>query len=133
MGDEVLCATAKALSLSCRNSDVAGRYGGDEFVIVLPQAGEDIAVTVAVRIREQFEKQIRMLLHHHPEMISKVTLSMGVAIKSAGELADSELMLAKADHALYRAKNTGKNRILIYNPTDNDSRTTEIVSTRNTM
>lgn len=133
MGDEVLCATAKALSLSCRNSDVAGRYGGDEFVIVLPQAGEDIAVTVAVRIREQFEKQVRILLHQHTDMIEKVTLSMGIAIKSAGELADSELMLAKADHALYRAKNTGKNRILIYNPADTNTRTTEIVSTRNSM
>ena len=44
-----------------------------------------------------------------------------------------ERPLAKADHALYRAKNTGKNRILIYNPTDTDTRTTEIVSTRNTM
>ena len=133
MGDEVLCATAKALSLSCRNSDVAGRYGGDEFVIVLPQAGEDIAVTVAVRIREQFDKQVRMLLSQHTDMIDKVTLSMGIAIKSAGELTDSELMLAKADHALYRAKNTGKNRILIYNPEDTNSRTTEIVSTRESM
>ncbi|MFG0250808.1 MAG: diguanylate cyclase [Phycisphaeraceae bacterium JB051] len=133
MGDEVLCATAKALSLSCRNSDVAGRYGGDEFVVVLPQANEDIAVTVAVRIREQFEKQIRQLLHQHKDMIEKVTLSMGVAIKSAGELVDSELMLAKADRALYRAKNTGKNRILIYNPEDADSKTTEIVSTRNPL
>tara|TARA_Y100001933_G_scaffold262286_2_gene319355 strand:+ start:40722 stop:42047 length:1326 start_codon:yes stop_codon:yes gene_type:complete len=129
MGDEVLCATAKALSLSCRNSDVAGRYGGDEFVIVLPQADEDIAVTVAVRIREQFDKQVRMLLHQYPDMVNNVTLSMGIAIKSAGELADSELMLAKADHALYRAKNTGKNRILIYNPNDKGARTTEIVPT----
>lgn len=130
MGDEVLCAAAKALSLSCRNSDVAGRYGGDEFVIVLPQAGEDIAVTVAVRIREQFDKQIRILLAQHPDMLNKVTLSMGIAIKSAGELVDSELMLAKADHALYRAKNTGKNRILIYNPDDSNHKTTEIVPTR---
>lgn len=133
MGDEVLCATAKALSLSCRATDVAGRYGGDEFVIVLPMAGEDIAVTVAVRIREQFEKQIRILLHHHQDMIQNVTLSMGIAVKSAGELADSELMLAKVDHALYRAKNTGKSRILIYNPEDANTRTTEIVPTRNPL
>ncbi|MBL4700774.1 MAG: diguanylate cyclase [Phycisphaeraceae bacterium] len=131
MGDEVLCSTAKALAISCRNTDVAGRYGGDEFVVVLPQADEETAISVAIRIREQFEKQMQILLHHHKELLPKVTLSMGVAIKSSIELADSELMLAKADDALYRAKNSGKDRIVIYSLDDVDNnRTTEIVSTR---
>jgi len=130
MGDEVLCSTAKALAISCRNTDVAGRYGGDEFVVVLPQADEETAISVAIRIREQFEKQMQILLHHHKDLLPKVTLSMGIAIKSSIELADSELMLAKADDALYRAKNSGKNRIVIYSLDDVDNnRVTEIVST----
>lgn len=134
VGDEVLCLAAKALSMSCRDTDVAGRYGGDEFVVVLPKANEETAISVAVRIREQFDKQINILLYDKAELASKITLSMGVAIQEVGELLDSERMLANADTALYRAKNTGKNRILIYNAQDIDNhRTTEILPTHNQL
>ncbi len=128
MGDQVLQQTARALTRASRGGDVAGRYGGDEFVLLLPRADEEAAIAVAIRLGELFTREMQTLLGD-TVMNNKVTMSMGVAIMSQANVRDSEQLLAKADHALYRAKKTGKNKIVIYNAAEGQESTIEIIST----
>ncbi len=105
-GDQVLLAVAAALSSQLRAADLAARYGGDEFVVLLPQTGADRAAGLADRIAQKFhlDRQARF-----PEM--QATLSIGIASLrgSCSETADN--LIRSADRALYAAKNRGKDRI----------------------
>ncbi len=106
-GDHVLREFADILRASVRRHDVAGRYGGEEFVVLMPDLGKDIAVKVAERIRHAVQARemefAGRLLH--------VTVSGGVA--SLGEDgADWEALLRAADKALYAAKQGGRNQIV---------------------
>lgn len=100
-GDVVLKEVAKTISESIRETDSAGRYGGEEFLVVLPDTEKSIAFIIAERIREAVE---RLSL---PENVH-VTISGGIAVLS-GETAVE--LLDTADKQLYQAKNTGRNRI----------------------
>ncbi len=96
-----------ALQQVIRNYDLVGRYGGDEFVLVLPYCGEEEAVVVAERMCRSIE-EIR--LKNNPEL--KITGSFGIAmLDEHTECRDSKELIALADQALYRAKSEGKNRI----------------------
>ncbi|CEP68783.1 Adenylyl cyclase class-3/4/guanylyl cyclase [Moorella glycerini] len=102
-GDVVLQKTAEIIKNSIRTVDIAGRYGGEEFVIILPGTKKEGAVAVAERIRKSIE--IYPFPHRH------VTVSLGVASAKRNDSIDS--LLARADQACYQAKRQGKNRFCL--------------------
>jgi diguanylate cyclase (GGDEF)-like protein len=104
VGDEVLRVVAKVLRETLRESDVAGRWGGEEFLLLLPGADEEGAAQLAERVRVALgERSIPSV----PGL--RVTASFGVA-EYAGET-NPEQLLEAADGALYRAKRAGKDRV----------------------
>jgi len=107
-GDEILTQIGKILSVNLRDSDLVGRYGGEEFIIVLPETGEDEAFVVSEKIRKSIETSIS-LNEDEP-----VTLSLGVSTYPDHGLNEEEL-IEKADQALYYSKNTGRNKTTLWN------------------
>jgi diguanylate cyclase (GGDEF)-like protein len=110
VGDEVLRTIAQRIRRVLRPGDMAARLGGDEFVVVLedPDA-EDVARSVAERIRESIAHPIRS-----ERRLINVTPSIGVAVKTP-QLAGGNELLRAADLALYRAKRQGRNRVVFFN------------------
>lgn len=100
-GDAALKQVAKAISARLRPYDFFGRYGGDEFLLVLPQTSRDDALRVA----ERMEQAVRGLTVS--KLALPVTLSIGLTFATPGETAVS--ILARADMALYNAKGAGRN------------------------
>jgi len=98
-GDVVLQKTAEIIKNSIRTVDIAGRYGGEEFVIILPGTKEEGAVAVVERIRKSIEM--------YPFPHRKVTASIGIALAKKSDSVDS--LLVRADQSLYQAKRQGKN------------------------
>ncbi len=110
MGDKVLQLTAEIICSSLRSSDVAARYGGDEFVLLLPHTDMDRAVAVGNRIRHE----LRMRSRNHPEIAQAVSLSIGVASLMADKPSSGDSLVTMADRALYHAKDNGKDRIVSF-------------------
>ncbi len=108
-GDKILQVTAKIITWNLRVMDIAARYGGDEFVILLPHASAELATTVGERIHTQFTVQMRNLVP--PEL--SLTMSMGVASVLHNKPTNSDLLVALADEALYEAKHRGKNQTIV--------------------
>jgi diguanylate cyclase (GGDEF)-like protein len=108
VGDRVLGALGRLLRDHVRPSDVVGRYGGEEFVVVLRDAGSDAARRVAERIRQSISGCTIAGLPR------RVTVSAGVATRASGE--PMEELIARADLALYAAKSAGRNRVLLAPP-----------------
>lgn len=107
-GDRVLVAVARALRDELRGSDLAVRYGGEEFMAILPDTDAADAMEVAERIRVRIE-HLHIELPGTPMTIT-ITISIGVATLLPEETADSAV--ARADAALYAAKNAGRNRCM---------------------
>jgi diguanylate cyclase len=105
-GDRVLTAVAAAIAGSLRQADLVARFGGEEFVVVLPGADGPRALVVAERLRAAVAGQPVTL---SSDQVAAVTVSVGLAQLRAGD--DPELLLAHADRALYRAKAAGRNRV----------------------
>jgi diguanylate cyclase (GGDEF)-like protein len=103
-GDDVLAAAAAAISGSIRTSDFAGRYGGEEFIVLLPDTDEPGAVNIAEKIRSAVGA-IRV-----PTVDRPITVSIGLALLPEQAL-DAESLQRAADRALYAAKNGGRNRV----------------------
>lgn len=115
-GDILLAHIGKLILDKCRNTDVAFRYGGDELCLLLPDTGPREAYMVAERIRQSaIELQIvigeDVIIGDEEE--SRVTMSIGVASFPNDALTGVELF-ENADSAMYRAKETGKNRSVVY-------------------
>ncbi|HEY3244278.1 MAG TPA: diguanylate cyclase [Phycisphaerae bacterium] len=108
VGDEVLSVTAATILSQLRVADVAARYGGDEFVILLPQTSLEQARFLAERISERLSAELEL---RRPA--ARVTLSMGLASRRELPEADAELILQAADRALYDAKGRGKNQVSV--------------------
>ncbi len=105
-GDQVLRAFADVLRSGIRKHDTVGRYGGEEFALLMPQTGTETAVRVAERIRRALEARG---IHVQAGRI-EVTVSAGVATFGvSGE--DWDALLSAADTALYEAKHAGRNRV----------------------
>jgi len=104
VGDAVLRAFAAVLRETLRESDLAGRWGGEEFLLLLPGADEEGAVQLAERVRIALAERS---VPSAPGL--RVTASFGVA-EYAGET-NTEELVASADGALYRAKRAGKDRV----------------------
>ncbi len=106
VGDQIIRSLAWMLKQRLRRSDVVGRYGGEEFVVGLPGADRQTALTVLDRIREDFSR----IRHPFESGYFNITFSCGLASTPLAPAADSLLKLA--DDALYQAKRGGRNQIV---------------------
>lgn len=101
VGDRILASVAKSITMSLRPNDMLVRYGGEEFAILLPGAGLEIAAKVAERIR------LGVAMLEDKDDI-KVTISLGISMLRKDDGLNS--LIARADAALYDAKNSGRNK-----------------------
>lgn len=106
VGDQVLTEFAVNIRKQLRTNDICGRYGGDEFTICITFPDIETALTIAERIREG-TKQICV------GGCGQITTSMGIAYGIPGPADTFADFVARADHAMYMAKNTGKDKIVI--------------------
>ncbi len=108
VGDEVLREVGKRLRLVARRSDVVGRYGGEEFVMLLPETDEEGAVATAERVRAAIGEPLA-------EEAGEIALgaSVGVAVFGFGTASDRLGLYAAADAALYAAKRAGRGRVVV--------------------
>ena len=111
-GDEILVAVASLLKKVCRTNDIAARYGGEEFLMILPQSNAQGAFKIAERVREEMMK----MNFTGNESNFSVTTSCGVAELDRDFIKNTDQLVAIADHALYEAKNSGRNKTIIGHP-----------------
>jgi diguanylate cyclase (GGDEF)-like protein len=105
LGDEVLRQVSAIFSAHLRKADIACRYGGEEFAIIVPETTGDHALAVAEKLRQVIENW------HFPGVSHKVTVTGGVASYPQNGTTRDDLVRA-ADEALYGGKQAGRNRIL---------------------
>ena len=107
VGDEVLVGLARTASAKLRETDVIARWGGEEFLVLLPEADSEVH---GMRAVEHLREQVAAahLCASMPEL--RVTFSAGIAVRQAGEAPAN--LLERADKALYRAKKAGRNRCM---------------------
>ncbi|MBZ9611635.1 GGDEF domain-containing protein [Rheinheimera maricola] len=121
-GDKALKHAANLLSSNIRSEDVLGRFGGEEFLLLLPMTERPMA--------EQVAAKLLAVLHQHPLQLNDNTLqltsSIGIAVAGLeNPAASSEVLLQQADQALYQAKDNGRDQINTYTaPTDTGLKTT---------
>ncbi len=108
-GDEALCEAFRRMAAAMRPYDTIGRYGGEEFLIVLPGCDESDTLQICERLRGAIADAP---LRHNGAEIS-ITISAGAVIHDHAAPADSQALLQAADQALYRAKHAGRNRIVL--------------------
>jgi diguanylate cyclase (GGDEF)-like protein len=113
-GDVLLRELAKLLTAHIRGSDIACRYGGEEFVLILPE----VSLEVAQRRAEEIREMARLIsLTHEGQPLGTITLSAGIAIyPHHGETMTA--VLRAADAALYQAKQSGRDRICVAGPAE---------------
>jgi len=117
-GDRALYETGRRMQALLRPNDALGRYGGEEFLVALPDCHLDEATLLAERLREGLaSEEIRPA---DAPAIS-VTSSFGVASAEPGDPVSAEALVRAADHALYRAKRRGRNRVEVAGPGVADS------------
>jgi diguanylate cyclase (GGDEF)-like protein len=109
-GDRLLCELAQLLTQNVRVSDTVARYGGEEFAIILPETIKTKAMMVGEKIRAAVAEHPFPLAETQPG--GALTLSLGVAAFPE-DLPESNVLLDRADQALYRAKHTGRNRVVM--------------------
>ncbi len=108
-GDEVLKEFAGRIRSTVRGADLACRFGGEEFVVVMPDTPADMAASVAERLRGMIEARPFQLRSGETPLM--LTASMGIATLGPG-IDTPEQLLKQADRALYEAKNSGRNRVV---------------------
>ena len=108
-GDRVLTGIVAAISRNVREVDLFGRYGGEEFVILLPQTNRQAVVEVAERIREL----AAMLRYQTERGPLQVTISLGVAMLNE-DVPSLATLIDRSDQAMYAAKQAGRNRVEVY-------------------
>ncbi|MDE3075029.1 MAG: GGDEF domain-containing protein [Chloroflexota bacterium] len=109
-GDDVLRAVARTIAAQCRSGDEPYRYGGEEFLVVMPEQTEESAWTALERTRVAVEGL--QLPHAGNAPFNVVTVSGGVSAAGRGAAASSKAVIGSADEALYVAKRQGRNRVV---------------------
>ena len=107
MGDKVICLAARAAEQAVRRDDLIFRYGGEEFLCILPDSSLKAGLAAAERLRSAFERCAREVAGHR----IAATLSVGVAIRQ-GRRSNAAALVADADRQMYRAKEAGRNRVM---------------------
>ncbi|GAC1492072.1 MAG: diguanylate cyclase [Gemmatimonadaceae bacterium] len=118
-GDSVLKEFAQLLKTEAREIDRVGRYGGEEFLLILPGTVLDAAMTFAERLREKVEGHT----FTYSGGTIRRTMSCGVAASPHPRVRDQEALLRAADDALYVAKETGRNRVVRFDGTEFNAHT----------
>lgn len=113
-GDAVLQEAARRMTASVRVYDTVGRYGGEEFLIIVPSSDESGTAALAERIRAAISSRPM----EAGTTLADVTVSLGVASSAGQHPMDAEALLRAADAALYRAKERGRNRVELATPAD---------------
>ncbi|NQW10601.1 MAG: GGDEF domain-containing protein [Alphaproteobacteria bacterium] len=123
LGDQVLRLVGRTMIDSARDSDLSARYGGEEFAVVMPNADLEAARGLAERIRHRIGKR-RIVRRNTGEDLGTVTLSAGVACYAFGEPVSA--LVERADAALYRAKQNGRDQVTTENdmPADGTTKAT---------
>jgi diguanylate cyclase len=106
-GDNALRHLVKVVKDTLRSMDVIARFGGEEFLILLPETGVEAAASAMVRVQRELTRHF--FLHENEKML--ITFSCGVALRHQNE--EQASLMARADRAMYRAKESGKNRVVI--------------------
>ena len=114
-GDEALLHLVRVVKETLRPMDIIARFGGEEFVIILPDAGLDEAITVMTRLQRELTK--KFFMYKNQRVL--ITFSAGVALRVAGEVPSS--MIERADKAVYKAKEAGRNLVLAAEPRPQES------------
>lgn len=107
-GDVILYETARILTDTAREIDMVGRYGGEEFIAILPNTTEEEAARFAERVRTAVEGHV----YRDEDSEIRMTCSSGVASFPMDAVSTPEALLKEADEALYVAKETGRNRVI---------------------
>ncbi|RMH27562.1 MAG: diguanylate cyclase [Planctomycetota bacterium] len=115
-GDRVLSLTGELIAQQIRASDAAARYGGDEFIVLMPRTSADTAVALAQRLLRAFDATVRPVA----EADEPCSMSIGIACLSISRPGAAETLIRHADLALYAAKRAGPGEIRICGP-DGDS------------
>ena len=110
--DVVLQSVAAVLQSSLRAEDIVCRYGGEEFLVILPDVDAHAAATLAERIRLAITA---IPTGSEFEICNAITISIGCALTTPG-LTDPAELIHRADLALYRAKHEGRNRVVLHTP-----------------
>lgn len=110
VGDQILKELAQRLGRQLRGYDFAARYGGDEFIVLLPQSSKGGAIALAERLRHVIHSQPFL---KREEKNIPLSISIGIAAFPGSEIKDEEQLLIIADRALYEAKQKGRNCIAI--------------------
>jgi diguanylate cyclase (GGDEF)-like protein len=111
-GDKILMRIAEIFLETIRKGDIAGRFGGEEFVLVLAQCSKDNACLIAERVR----RKIEALVIEDSGRELRATISLGVRHVNADTVADADTIIRQADKALYKAKTSGRNKSFLYGP-----------------
>ncbi len=108
-GDVILYETAKILRETAREIDMVGRYGGEEFMAILPDTDEEEAARFAERVRNAVAEHV----YHDEATEVRMTVSSGVASYPQVDADSPDQVVKRADEALYRAKESGRNRVVL--------------------
>jgi diguanylate cyclase (GGDEF)-like protein len=114
VGDKVLKSVSEALMSHLRDYDRAGRFGGEEFVLLLAQTSGSDACRIAERLRRHVAGMTVPIEDRPNAPIVRLTISVGVTAMERGETRELTDLLAAADSALYHAKETGRNRVAVH-------------------
>lgn len=114
IGDFVLQGVAGIIHDAVRDIDVPARYGGEEFIVILPETTQDGAHILAERIRQKIETTD----FKTESGVLRVTISVGVSTYPETDVEEADAFVKSADEALYEAKQTGRNRTVVYNKKD---------------
>ncbi|HTW95442.1 MAG TPA: GGDEF domain-containing protein, partial [Tepidisphaeraceae bacterium] len=114
VGDQLLMVAGKVIAANMRRMDIAARYGGDEFIVLLPHANLHEAEAVIQRLREEYRLSSAVVLQRN----EGVSMSVGIASLACDKSAGAEQLVAAADAALYRAKRAGRGRIELCDGSD---------------
>ncbi len=112
-GDEVLKLVSDVIKSEIREYDIACRFGGEEFFIILPQTNINEACSVAQRLRKVIEESKMEIKDAETEEVSRIKVTISVGVCEYESSMTTDLIIQKADKALYEAKTTGRNRVIV--------------------